>query len=84
VDRTVGVEDLAKHEDVVIPVERIANESHRFEQKIAEVTLGLIGARPVETPLGDVFQLLDFPVDDLRLRSKLGGRALPVDPDVLG
>ncbi|WP_411978261.1 IS200/IS605 family accessory protein TnpB-related protein [Streptomyces scopuliridis] len=43
------------------------------------MALGLVGARPVETPDGQLRAI----VEDLRLRAQLGGRLGAVDPDVL-
>ena len=80
----VGVQHLAQHEDVVLVVQRIDDDLDGLELAVTEVTLGLARARTVEAPVGEVLQLLDRPVDDLRLRPQLGGGFLTIDPDVLG
>src|SRR5260370_28101971 len=78
----VRIEHFAKHQDRAIAMERIGNVFRGFELEIAEVAAGLIGARTVVAPIRNVLERLHV-IDDLGLRSKLRGRLLPVNPDVL-
>jgi len=68
----------------VLVVERIDRELDGLELTVTEVTFGLARARTVEAPIGELFQLLDRPVDDLRLGPKFRGGFLTIDPDVFG
>ncbi len=80
----VDVEDLAQDEDVVTAADRVRTREDRLEDPVGGVALGLVGARTVEAPDGQIRHTLRGAArHDLRLGAKLGGRLGAVDPDVL-
>src|SRR5215212_4989827 len=76
----VDEEDLAHHQLVRLASNRVIKDGDRLQHAVRTVAGRLLGARPVEAP--DPGLLAER--DDLRLRSQLGGRLRPVNPDVFG
>ena len=77
--RHVGVENLTHDEDIVAPSDRIRLHQDGIEHAIRRTAGCLLCRRTVEAPDGWLFAV----GNDLGLRSNVGGRFAPVDPDVL-
>jgi hypothetical protein len=82
----IEVANLAKHEDVIATANGIQAVEDRLEQAIRFFSARLIGARAIESPLGQIRPALEPRglFENLRLGAKFLGRLTSIHPNVLG